>query len=225
VTFAEQTVPSGVAALFIATVPLWMIVFERFAFKGPAPSRATWLGLAFGLSGVLLLVGPTPLTLHAGQTAGSLLLLVAALSWAYGSLLSRRLSLPQSPLMVAALQMVSGSIFMFAASGALGEWRTFDPAQVSGRSMMAMAYLVIFGALVGYTAYLYLLRRVSAATVGTYAFVNPAVAVGLGWLFAGESLDGRTALAMLLILGGVASILSGKARWRRRIAEPRSATA
>ncbi|HVS64242.1 MAG TPA: drug/metabolite exporter YedA [Thermoanaerobaculia bacterium] len=225
VTYAELSVPSGVAALFIATVPLWMIVLERGLFAGPPPGRATWLGLLFGLTGVLLLVGPARLSVRHDQTLGSLLLLLAAVSWAYGSLASRRLPLPSSPLMVSALQMICGSGFMLVASAALGEWRTFEPSQVSSRSLLAMAYLVLFGSVIGYSAYLYLLRRVSAAAVGTYAFVNPAVAVALGWLLAGESLDARTAAAMLCILGGVASILASRARRRRRITEPGSATA
>jgi drug/metabolite transporter (DMT)-like permease len=225
VTYGELTVPTGIASLFIATVPLWMIVLERVAFGGRPPGRATWIGLAFGLVGMLLLVSPERLSAGRGQALGSVLMLLAALSWAYGSLASRRLPLPKSPLMVAALQMICGSVLLFLASGALGEWRTFDPAQVSGRSLLAMAYLVVAGSVLGYSAYLYLLRRVDAAAVGTYAFVNPAVAVAIGWLLAGESLDARAALAMTCILGGVASILGSQALRRRRLAMARSAAA
>ena len=225
VTYAELSVPSGIAALFIASVPLWMIVLERVLFGGAPPGRATWLGLLLGLSGVVLLVAPSGIAARPGQTVGSLLLLVAAVSWAWGSLVSRRLPLPGSPLMVSALQMICGSVCLLAASAALGEWRRFELAAVSGRSLLAMAYLVVFGSILGYSAYLYLLRRVSAAAAGTYAFVNPAVAVAIGWLLAGESLDPRSVLAMLLILAGVASILAPRIRRRRRLGAPRSAAA
>jgi drug/metabolite transporter (DMT)-like permease len=217
VTFAQQTVPSGLAALLIATVPLWMIVLHRFAFGGDPPPAATWLGVALGICGVVLLVRPDRILLGGTPVLGTLLLLVAAMVWACGSLVSRRLAAPPSPWMSAAAQMLTGGTVLLVLATASGEWAAFEPAQVSPRSIFAFAYLVVFGSIVGMTAYLYMLRNATPAAVGTYAFVNPAVAVVLGWLVLGETLDARSSLATLFILGGVATILGAQAIGARRL--------
>jgi drug/metabolite transporter (DMT)-like permease len=216
VTYAQQTVPSGLAALLIATVPVWMIVLHRFAFGGEAPAPATWLGVALGAAGVVLLVRPDRIELGNGQLLGTVLLLVAAGLWAFGSLISRRLPAPSSPWMSAAAQMLCGGVVLLVLATLDGEWTAFEPAQVSARSIGAFVYLVVFGSIVGMTAYLYMLRHASPAAVGTYAFVNPAVAVVLGWSVLGETLDARSSLATLLILGGVATILAAQAFASRR---------
>lgn len=218
VTYAQQSVPSGLAALLIATVPLWMIVLDRFVFGGATPPIATWLGVALGAAGVLLLVGPDRIAaLGHAQVAGTVLLLIAAALWAFGSLSSRRLPAPPSPWMSAAAQMLTGGAVLLVLATLDGEWAAFEPAQVSVRSIAAFAYLVVFGSIVGMTAYLYMLRNATPAAVGTYAFVNPAVAVVLGWLALGETLDARSSLATLLILGGVATILGAQALGARRL--------
>ncbi|HUP22512.1 MAG TPA: drug/metabolite exporter YedA [Thermoanaerobaculia bacterium] len=217
VTYAQQTVPSGLTALLIATVPLWMIVLHRFVFRGDSPALATWFGVALGAGGVVLLIGPDRIGFAGTPLAGMGMLLVAAVLWAFGSLWSRRLTLPPSLWMSAAAQMLTGGPVLLVVASISGEWAAFEPAQVSTSSILAFVYLVVFGSIVGMTAYLYMLRYATPAAVGTYAFVNPAVAVMLGWLVLGETLDARSSLAMLLILGGVATILAAQALGARRV--------
>jgi drug/metabolite transporter (DMT)-like permease len=143
---------------------------------------------------------------------GAAAVLFAALAWALGSLLSRRLAPPASPLQATALQMLAGSFLLFCASGAAGEWSRFSPASVSGRSLFAVAYLVVFGSLVAFTAYIWLLRAASPTLVSTYAFVNPVVAVFLGWALAAEAVTLRTLVAAAVIVAAVILITLGESR-------------
>jgi drug/metabolite transporter (DMT)-like permease len=140
--------------------------------------------------------------------------LFAAFAWALGSLLSRNLALPASPLQATALQMLAGGLLLACASGAAGEWARFSPASVSGRSIAAVAYLVVFGSLVAFTVYVWLLRVASPALVSTYAFVNPIVAVFLGWLLAREEVGPRTLVAAAVIVVAVVLITLAETRMR-----------
>jgi drug/metabolite transporter (DMT)-like permease len=213
VVLAEQWVPTGIAALLVATVPLWMVVLEWLRPGGSRPTSGTLLGVALGLVGMGLLVGPT---LAAGSSAinpfGVLLVLLAALSWAFGSLYSRQAALPSSPLMATAVEMVAGGALLLLAGTLTGEWSHFDPGAVSLRSLLAFGYLAVFGSLIAFTAYVWLLRVVNPALVATYAYINPVVAVFLGWAFVGETITARTMVATAVIVGAVALITMQKAR-------------
>ena len=218
VTLAEQWVPSGLAAVIIATVPLWMTVLAAWPFGGPRPTGVAWTGLALGIVGVSVLVLPGAATIQSVHPVGAVLLVVAALSWSFGSLLTRTLSLPASPMMAVAIQMTAGGAMLLVWGTLAGEWSRLDLAAVSARSVVALVYLIVIGSIVALGAYVWLMRTVSAAAVSTYAFVNPVVAVLLGWSLAGETLDARTGTAAALIVGAVV-LLQGsrtKIRFRRR---------
>lgn len=213
VTWAEQTVPSSIAALLITTVPLWMALLDGLVYRGARPKRRTWLGLLLGFAGVGILVRPTGDDLGALPLWGTLALLLAAFSWANGSLWSRRLPLPASPLVAVGAEALAGGMVLAVLAGVRGEFVGFDPAAVSGRSLFALLYLVLLGSIAALTAYQYLLRTISASAVSTYAFVNPVVAVALGWFVAGEPITPRVLLAGALIITAVVFILG---TWKRR---------
>lgn len=207
VCWAEQYVPSGVAALLVTTVPLWMVLMNWLRRNGVRPSGAEVIGLILGFIGVAVLVDPRSL---AGQEpvdmVGAIVLLLSAFLWALGSLYSRHTPMPSSPLLSTAMQMICGGVLLLIASVATGDAWKHDLTQVSVRSLLAMAYLIVFGALVGFTAYVFILKVSTPARVGTYAYVNPAIAVLLGWWIAGERVTGTTIAAMGIILAGVVLI-------------------
>jgi drug/metabolite transporter (DMT)-like permease len=160
----------------------------------------------------VLLVGPVGLGGARVDLAGAAAVLFAAFAWALGSLLSRHLTPSASPLQATALQMLAGGVLLGGASGLAGEWARFSPSLVSGKSVAAVAYLVVFGSLVAFTAYVWLLRAASPALVSTYAFVNPVVAVFLGWLLASEPVSARTLAAAAVIVAAVVLITLGESR-------------
>jgi drug/metabolite transporter (DMT)-like permease len=207
VSWAEQRVPSGLAALIVASVPIWMTLLHGLQNRS-RPHGVVLLGLAIGLAGLAFLVAPGK---FAGGSHVDLLgagaLLSAALFWAIGSLYARRAKLPSSTLLATAMEMIAGGAILLAASALLREWRGFSLAVVSTRSLLALAYLIVAGSLLGFTAYIFLLGATTPARVGTYAYVNPVVAVFLGWALAGEALTARTVIAALAIVGAVAVII------------------
>ncbi len=212
VVWAEQWVESGTAALIVATVPLWMVLLDWLRPGGRAPAPAVWIGILVGLGGVTILLGG-PRT-GPNYLVGWTVLVLASVAWAAGSLYSRSASLP-APLLATGMQMLAGGALLVLAGMATGELATLDPAAFSTRSILALAYLVVFGSLLGYTSYVWLLRVTPPALASTYAYVNPVVAVFLGWLLAGERLTARIILASAIIVGGVALITSARARSRR----------
>jgi drug/metabolite transporter (DMT)-like permease len=215
VVWAEQRIASGLAALLVAVEPLFIVLLQAtLPQERRRPSARALLGVVFGVTGVVLLVGPVRLGGERVDLAGAGAVLFAAFAWALGSLLSRHLAPPASPLQATALQMLAGGGLLACASGAAGEWARFSPALVSGRSLAAVAYLVVFGSLVAFTAYVWLLRAASPALVSTYAFVNPIVAVFLGWLLAREEVGPRTLVAATVIVGAVVLITLGESRRR-----------
>lgn len=216
VTWAEQRVPSGIAALIVATVPVWMVFFDWLRPGGPRPTLRVTLGLALGLLGMGLLVaaGQSELSAARIDLLGAAVLVGAAISWAFGSILSRSLDTPTSALQLTAMQMIAGGVLLLAVGAVAGEPGRLDLASVTRQSFLALVYLIVFGAWVGYGAYVWLLRSTSAAVVSTYAYVNPAIAVFLGWLFAGESLDGWMLGAMAVTVAGVALITMPRRRGR-----------
>jgi drug/metabolite transporter (DMT)-like permease len=207
VVWAEQRVASGVAALLVATVPLWMVLLDWWWRGGARPGRGVIAGIALGLAGLVLLVGPG--TIAGGgrvDPAGAAVLVLGSFSWAAGSLYSQRAPLPKAPLLATSMEMLGGGLLLFFAGLLTREGSRLDLGAVSLQSVMALLYLVIFGSLVAFTAYIWLLRVSTPARVSTYAYVNPVVAVLLGWAFAGEPITARTLLAAAIIVGAVALI-------------------
>lgn len=207
VVWAETRVPSGIAALLVAVVPLWMVLLDWLRPAGRRPAAAVFVGLALGLVGLGLLGGPDALNGGgAVNPTGALVLMAGSLSWAAGSLLVKRAPRATTGLNGSGTQMLAGGLCLLAAGLALGELAHLDLSRVTGRSLLAFLYLVTFGSLIGFTAYFYLLAHTTAAKAATYAYVNPVVAVVLGWAFANEPLTMRTLLAAAVILAGVAII-------------------
>ena len=212
VTWAEKTVPSGLAALIVASVPIWMTLFDGIQQR-ERPHGIVILGLALGLGGIAFLVAPGN---FAGGThvdpLGAAALLAAALFWAIGSLYSRRAKLPSSTLLATAMEMIAGGAILLGASAVLREWRGFDLAAVSPASLLALGYLIVAGSLLGFTAYVFLLGATTPARVSTYAYVNPVVAVLLGWAILGEAVTPRILVAAAIIVASVALIIRHGAR-------------
>jgi drug/metabolite transporter (DMT)-like permease len=207
VVWAEQRVSSGIAALLVAVVPLWMVLLDWLRPEGRRPPTPVFVGLALGLVGLGLLVGPD--ALHGTSDvspSGALVLMLGSLAWAAGSLYTQRAPRPTSGSIGSATQMLAGGMTLFVAGALMHEPSRLDLAHASTRSLLGFAYLTTFGSLIGFTAYHYLLSHTTAAKAATYAYVNPVVAVLLGWAFANEPITPRTLLAAAVILAGVAVI-------------------
>jgi drug/metabolite transporter (DMT)-like permease len=216
ISWAEQHVDSGVAALLVATMPLWLALLDR-AVNGTRLSAAALLGLVVGLGGVAILVAP-----GSGHVdlVGALACVTAALFWAAGSLYAQRAPLPQRPLLGAGMQMLVGGALLGVAGLATGETGALDLGGVSSESLLALAYLVVFGSILAFSAYVWLLKEAPTALVSTYAYVNPVVAVLLGATFLGEPIGARTLVAGLAIVASVGLIVSAQAVPQRRRGAP-----
>ena len=211
VSFAEQRIASGVAALIIGTVPLWLVLIEALRPGGVRPSWRAIIGLIVGFGGIYLLIGPSELTgKFQFDILGTLVLLTAALLWSIGSIYSRSAELTKSALMTTGAEMLAGSIPIFIVSILFGEWKSFSFAQVSVQSWLALLYLITFGSMIGFVAYIWLLQNAPVSLVATYAYVNPLVAVLLGSWLAQEALTGRTLVAAGIIIGSVVFINSAR---------------
>jgi drug/metabolite transporter (DMT)-like permease len=207
VGLAEQLIPTGVAALVVATVPLWMALLDWLRPGGTRPRALALLGLAFGFAGVVLLLGPAGLTGGARiNPLGVIIVVVGAAAWAAGSLYSRSGRLPAIPLLATAVEMLAGGMLLVLAGSVAGEWSRFHVSAISTLSLLALAYLIVLGSLVGFTAYLWLMRNTPTAVASTYAFVNPIIAVFLGWALVGEPITSRTLIAAAVIVAGVVVI-------------------
>ena len=216
VCWAEQTVPSGITALLVATVTLWMVLVDWLRPGGHKPSARVLAGIVIGFAGLLVLVGPAHLGNSSGvNPMGAAVLVLASLSWACGSLYSKHGSLPSSPLLGAGMQALSGGAVLWIVGLLSGEAAHFHLESVTPRAWLAVGYLVVFGSCIGFSAYLYILKKSSAARVATYAFVNPIVALLLGWGFGGESLSGRTLVAGAVILTAVVLVIAAPHRESR----------
>jgi drug/metabolite transporter (DMT)-like permease len=209
VVWAEQHVDSGLAALLISTEPLWIVLLVWLQTGRKRPDWRVVTGLVLGFIGLVMLVRPGSGSVNA---LGAAVLGLASLCWAWGSLYGQRAPLPSSPLAATGMQMLSGGAWLILASTLSGEPSRFALAAVSVKSLLALGYLIVFGAIVAFTAYVWLLRVAPPVLVSTYAYVNPVVAVLLGWLFAGEPLTGKTLAAAAVILTGVALISSAQGR-------------
>jgi drug/metabolite transporter (DMT)-like permease len=207
VVIAEQWVPSGLAALIVACVPMWMVVMDALFGSRIRPSARAWLGLVIGLLGVVLLAG-SPGVGEGGpeELFGAVLLMGGSLCWAAGSIYTRYAKALPSPLSLVSMQMLAGGSMLLVLSGVMGDFSGLDLRATSVKSALSLAYLIVFGALVGYGAYIWLLRTVTPARAATYAYVNPVVAMLLGWSLAGEPLTFRSLGAAAIILGAVVLI-------------------
>ncbi|MBC7791969.1 MAG: EamA family transporter [Anaerolineae bacterium] len=207
VMWAAQFIPTGIVSLLVAMVPLWMVLFEWLGPRKIRPTTGVALGVVLGLVGLAVLAGPALWGGKEGVDPVSVVvLMLGSMSWAAGSLYSRRSTLPSSSILAMGMEMLAGGVLLFTAGLLSGELPRFDVGAVSGRSLVAMAYLVAFGSLIGYTAYIWLMRVQPAARVSTYAYVNPIVAVFLGWLVLSEPVTQRTLFAGAIIVGSVALI-------------------
>jgi drug/metabolite transporter (DMT)-like permease len=222
VSLAEKTVPSGIAALVIATSPFWLTLFEAFRAGGNKPNWLSILGLVVGFSGVFLLIGPAEITGSEQkiETFGAIILLIAPFLWSLGSIYARGADMPKSTLLSTGMQMLTGSVSLFVASAATGELNGFSFGEVTTRSWLGLIYLITFGSLVGFVAYGWLLHNAPVSLTSTYAYVNPVVAVFLGWLLASEELNARIALASAIIIGSVVIINSARQASAGRVAKP-----
>ncbi|HYK38877.1 MAG TPA: EamA family transporter [Candidatus Eremiobacteraceae bacterium] len=213
VCWAELTVPSGVAALLVAMVTLWMVLVDWWRPGGHRPSARVFIGIILGFAGLTLLVGPS----HLGNSGridpwGAGVLAIASFAWASGSIYSKHRPHPASALLSMSMQCLAGGIALWIGGLISGEVHNFHLAAISARSWLAVAYLIVFGSGIGFTAYIYILKNSTAARVATYAFVNPVVALLLGWLFASEELTLRTLLAASVILGAVILVITAPHR-------------
>ncbi|HYP23113.1 MAG TPA: EamA family transporter [Actinomycetota bacterium] len=211
VSVAEQKVSSSLAALIIASVPLWVILLRTLT--GEKVSRSTLVGVAIGFVGVAMLVLPGGD--QSANVAGLLMLVVASLSWASGSFFSSKLPLPRDPFVSTAAQMVTGGAVLLVAGLVTGEASGLDPAEFSGASLSAFVYLVTVGSLFAFTCYVWLLQNAPISKVATYAYVNPVIAIFLGWLILSESITTSILVGAAVIVSSVAFIVS------RESAKPR----
>jgi drug/metabolite transporter (DMT)-like permease len=207
-SWAETRVPSGIASLLVASVSLWMVILDWLRPGGVRPGPRVLVGFVLGFAGIALLVGPS----HLGgservNVVGAITLILGSLAWAAGSIYSRHHPVPHSPLLGVAMQSLAGGAGLWIVAAATGELHQFHPAQVTLRSWLAVLYLFSFGSALGFSAYIYILKHSTASRVATYAFVNPVVALFLGWSLGGEAITLRTLIASGTILAAVLLVI------------------
>src|SRR5215813_12627706 len=209
--WAEQRVPSGIAALLVATLPMWIVVLARAKGTERRFTKRALTGLAMGFVGVVVLFGPDVLR-HGGELnlLGAAMVLFGTFLWAVGTIWMRSVKMPESPAISSAIQMLGGGVALMITAALTRETAGFHFSAVSGRSWMALGYLVLFGSIIAFTAYSWLHMVATPSRVATYAYVNPVVAVLLGWLLASEPMGGFTVVAMVVILAGVALVNAGQ---------------
>jgi drug/metabolite transporter (DMT)-like permease len=211
--WAEKRVPSGIAAVMLAIIPVFMALSEIAILRTQRLTIRLVAALLIGVGGVAILMsrslnlGGAPI-----ETAGAVALLVAAISWSVASALSRKLPLPESKVMSSGSQMLAGGVLLAACAAVFGEFRGFHPLSVSSAAWLSLIYLIVAGSIIGFTAYVWLVHHESPTKVSTYAYVNPVVAVILGYLFGGETLGTRTILGALLVLISVVVITTTPAK-------------
>ena len=226
VSIAEQAVPSGITALIVAAVPFWMVLLNALEQRTP-PKLSVIAGLVLGIVGLAILVQPELGSASGhGTTLGVVLLLAACFSWAVGSLYSPRATLPASTFLGVAMEMIAGGVLLWVVGLVTGEGAALHLKAVTSTSFLALIYLTLFGSLLGFSSYVWLLKVTTPARASTYAFVNPVIAVILGWALAGETLTPRIALAGGIIVAGVCIIMyfgaarGAKAPVQKPAAEP-----
>ena len=212
--WAEKVVPSGIAALIVATVPLWMVLLDALRKGGERLRLKVAFGLALGLVGIAILIGPSNLGGAPVDLVGAVAILIASFSWAVGSVYSKTAPQVPSNLQNVGMQMLIAGVVLLVGGYALGE--RVDVTQISALSAWALVYLALVGGIIGFSAYVWLLKVSTAAKVSTYAYVNPVVAVLLGWALAGEEMSSRVVLAGAAVVLAVVLITTGGRRARGR---------
>ena len=211
VVWAEQFVPSGLTALLVSILPFWLVIIEWVRPPRRRPSGLVLIGLVLGFVGIIVLIGPGNLGGDGDvPLLGAFVLILGSLSWAIGSFWSRDAELPKSGLLTTGMEMLAGGALLLIVGVVSGELSGFDIQDVSRDSAIGLLYLITFGSLIGFTSYIWLLDKVSPAILGTYAYVNPIVAVLLGWAIAGEALSIRTGVAAAIVICAVALITSAR---------------
>lgn len=212
VVWAEQFITSGLAALLVSLLPLWLIMLDWLWAGGPAPTVRGLAGIGLGIAGVVVLLDPVQLADTRIDLTGALVVVFASFLWAVGSIYSKKFRQPKSIFMSAACQMIGGGVALLLTSILTGEWGHFIAVEISAVSVSAFFYLVVFGSIIAISSYVWLLQNAPAASVSTYAFVNPAVAIFLGWLIAGERINFHIILGAMIILSGVILVISAQNR-------------
>jgi drug/metabolite transporter (DMT)-like permease len=208
--WAEQTVPSGLAALLVATEPMWVALLAMFiGNERQSLTVSNIAGLVLGFIGVVLLTTDHTISAQSTSLLGALAILAGTLSWSFGMFYAKQAPLPKDPLARSAMSMFCGAVMLLIAALATGEFRNFDVHQVTSRSWMGLAYLIVFGSILAFTAYTWLLEHCTASLIATHTYVNPVVAVLLGWLYAGEPITGRALVAGLLVVISVVCVTVG----------------
>jgi drug/metabolite transporter (DMT)-like permease len=218
-SWSEKLIPSGIAALIVAVSPIWFILLEWMQ-GGIKPSAGVFLGLFLGTFGTLILIDPADLV-GGGEVnvLGALVLLFSSVCWAVGSFYSRKAQLPSSPPLANGMEMLAGGVALLVVSAGSGELNSFHISAVTSRSLLGVAYLIVFGSIIGFSSYVWLLRATTPTRASTYAYVNPIVAVLIGWLFGGEALPARVLVAAALIIAAVAAITTLGARKSSQVLE------
>jgi drug/metabolite transporter (DMT)-like permease len=210
--WAEQRVPSGLASLLIASEPIWVFLLSAFVARRWRLNAPLLIGILLGFGGVGLLMGHSALNSGPGVFVGSVAIVIGAISWSVGIIYSRKSHLSGHPLLLSALSLLAGSIQLLLVGTAVGEYRGFSFASVTIRSWLALAYLILFGSVIAFTAYNWLLEHYSPTLVATHTYVNPIVAVLFGWLFAGEAVTFNVLLSAALVIGAVMLVDRGMTR-------------
>jgi drug/metabolite transporter (DMT)-like permease len=211
VMWAEQVVPSGLTALLVSILPFWLVIIEWVRPPRTRPNAAVLIGLILGFIGIVVLVGPGNVGGHGDiSPVGATVLILGSLSWAIGSFWSRDAQLPESGLLTTGMEMLGGGLLLLVVGALTREFSHLNLHAVSRASAIGLVYLIVFGSLLGFTSYIWLLDKVSPARLGTYAYVNPIVAVLLGWAIAGETLSVRTGIAAAIVICAVALITTAR---------------
>jgi drug/metabolite transporter (DMT)-like permease len=214
VAYAVQRIPTGISAVIVGLTPMWLVLFDWAQRRNGRPSNGVFLGIALGVAGIATLKLAEGSTDAALDPVGIAITVMATLGWAAGSIWSRTAPRPASPVTACAMQMLMGGVLLVIASASIESWTSFDPAALTWRFWASWWYLILFGSLVGFTAYIWLLQHVSAAKVGTYAYVNPIIALLIGIAMNGERFTLAQLLACALILTGVVVLTMSRGRVR-----------